>query len=364
MAASTQIALRAGVAVGLMFGLTLVAPRGEAAGRAAVSRTDLPARASRSVNGSLLALVGYRGQGGTGARFSLVAVRGDGSATVLASGLPDSALDLAPSPLGSFVAVGAGLAGVWIVNRDGSDPHRVLDAPLSHSGNHLGVQAVTWSPDRLTLAYAISPMGTQATRPDGLAGIWLATYAGFNQRLLLTAAQLGAVDAKGVSLGFQRLSWSSDGRTPAVSTQRPAARGDSAVVLGVDVATRRVRVLATGASDATFAPSSTALAYLSYDDLSDPSGSLTTLRVAAAAGQPGRAIVSTHNVVQDLVWAPGGRTLAYLWDAHQVQKSYAGGSEIHEINPASGRVQVLRRGVPPGLSGAYFLNLAWLHTLS
>jgi Tol biopolymer transport system component len=293
-----------------------------------------------------------------------VVVRGNGSTAVLASGLPNALLDLAPSPQGSFVALGAGLAGAWIINRDGSDPHRVLDAPFSHSGNHLGVQAVAWSPDRLTLAYAISPMGTQATRPDRLAGIWLATYAGFKQRLLVTSAQLGAVDAKGVSLGFQRLSWSSDGRTLAVSTQRPALRGETPVVLGVDVATGRVRVLATGAGDATFAPSTTALAYLSYGDLSDPSGALTTLRVAAVAGEPGRAIVSTHNFVQDLVWAPDGRTLAYIWDAHQLQKSYAGGSEIHQIDPANGRVQVLRRGAPPGLSGAHFLNLAWLHALS
>lgn len=359
MAAGTQKTLRSWVAAGLVLGLMLTATV-----RPAAAGTRMPVRASRGVNGSLLALVGYQGHGGTGSSDSLVVVRGDGSTAVLASGLPNSMLDLAPSPQGSFVALSAGLAGAWIINRDGSHPHRVLDAPLSRSGNHLGVQAVAWSPDRMTLAYAISPMGTQATHPDRLAGIWLATYAGFNQRLLVTAAQLGAVDAKGVSLGFQRLSWSSDGRTLAVSTQRPAPRGEAPVVLGVDVATGRVRVLATGAGDATFAPSSTALAYLSYGDLSDPNGGLTTVRMAAAARQPGRAIVSTHNFVQDLVWAPDSHTLAYIWDPHQLEKSYAGGSEIHEIAPASGRVQVRRRGAPPGLSGAYFLNLAWLHTLS
>jgi hypothetical protein len=235
--------------------------------------------------------------------------------------------------------------GLWLVLSTGGTPRRLLQPPRPLEGNHLGIGPVAWSPDRYTLAYAVNPGGgvMNASRPEPALGIWLTRYDHVHPRLLVTFAQLGAVDAPPLQAPFviNQLSWSPDGRSLAVSTFRrlPGASQPEqpvAVILAVDTATGAVRMLVSGAQDAVFAPLGAALAYTASG--SGPAGG-GTLQVADAQGRHGHVL--PRGPISSPAWAPDGRTLAYI----------DGGTAIRTVAVATGQTRVVltisAQGLPP-----------------
>jgi Tol biopolymer transport system component len=235
----------------------------------------------------------------------------------------------------------------------------------------LGVESVAWSPDRYTLAYAVNIAADFAVNPlkDRGLGIWLTRYDRARPRLLVTPAQLGAVGtgktgtAGGETFAIAGLSWSPDGRTLAVSTFRPApgaAQPGQAmpVVLAVDAATGKTRLLLAGAHDAAFAPTSGALAYVT----GEPNKGGMSLRVADAHSRHVRVLATVNGPIASPAWSPDGRTIVYITGSYTGN----GGTEIRTIDVASGTTQVVlstagsrQRLLPPG---GQFVRLAWMHT--
>jgi hypothetical protein len=256
------------------------------------------------VNRPLVVLHTPGGMGGSG---EILEVQQGRVVRVLVRGLPSPHMGgLAPSPGGRYVAFGEDAMvapgtppqtqGVWLVPSTGGSPRRLLLPPRSVEGNQLGIGPVAWSPDRYTLAYAVNPGGgvMNVSRPEPALGIWLTRYDHVHPRLLVTFAQLGAVDALPLQAPFviNQLSWSPDGRTLAVSTFRrlPGATQSEQpvpVVLAVNTATGAVRMLVRGAQDGVFAPRGAALAYTASG--SGPAGG-GTLQVADAQGRHGQVL--------------------------------------------------------------------------
>jgi WD40 repeat protein len=325
------------------------------------------------VNGPILVLVGRGGLGQTGpTEGEIVAVQRGRVVRVLARGLPFPFSEgLGPSPRGRYVGYGAEVRGLWVATGDGSSRYRLLLPPRSTQGNVLGVESVAWSPDRYTLAYAVNIAADFAVNPlkDRGLGIWLTRYDRARPRLLVTPAQLGAVGtgktgtAGGETFAIAGLSWSPDGRTLAVSTFRPApgaAQPGQAmlVVLTVDEATAKTRLLLAGARDAVFAPASSALAYVT----GEPNRRGMSLLVADAHGRHVRVLATVKGLIASPAWSPDGRTIAYITGLYTGN----GGTEIRTIDVASGTTQVVlstagsrQRLLPPG---GQFVRLAWMHT--
>ncbi len=314
-----------------------------------------PTRAGTGVNGPLLAIVGMQGEGGVSPHFSLVAVAA-GGVTVLARQTPNTFAGLAPSPRGRYVAIAGGTSGLWEADADGSHLRRVLSPPASHGDGDASVPAVTWSPDRYTLAYALA--GTREA--DGL---YLARYDGAGRHRLASAARLSAAIGPRVrELAIRRLSWSADGRTIAASIAGDTIRGNGFTVLLVDAAAGRVRASIPGRFDASFSPTAPVLAYLGPAPARDAAASEGfTLTVADATGRRPRALFSTHHFVEGPVWSPDGASLAYTWSPETVEKSYVGGAEIHAVDVATGAARTIATGSGPELRGQAFIGLAWLH---
>jgi len=322
-----------------------------------------------NVNGALVVLAtGAAGSGGPPTATLVTAQQGR-VRQVLARGLPFPYTGgLAPSPRGRYVAFGEDAAigpgtspqtqGLWLVTSAGTGLRRLLLPPRSVEGNQLGIDAVAWSPDRYTLAYAVNPAGggMNTSRPEPALGIWLTRYDQPRPRLLVTPTQLGAVElgATKAPLFINGLSWSPDGRTLAVSTFRPAPGATQAgqtipVILAVDTSTGRVRVLVSGAQDGAFAPTGSALAYTTSGG---KASTTEVLRVADAQGRHGRALAAGN--LASPVWAPDGRTLAYI----------DGGTTLRTVDLATGRSQAVLTTTMRGQRllpvGGHFVRLAWL----
>jgi dipeptidyl aminopeptidase/acylaminoacyl peptidase len=367
-----QTVAHAALSATLATTLTLFALTGDRLARAATNGHH-GGNYVAGVNGPILVLVGRGGLGQTGpTEGEIVAVQHGRVVRVLARGLPFPFSEgLAPSPRGRYVGYGAEVKGLWVATADGSSRYRLLLPPRSTQRNVLGVESVAWSPDRYTLAYAVNIAADFAVNPlkDRGLGIWLTRYDRARPRLLVTPAQLGAVGigkmgtTGGETFAIAGLSWSPDGRTLAVSTFRPApgvAQPGHAmpVVLAVDAATGKTRLLLAGAHDAVFAPTSGALAYVTGE--SNKGG--MSLRVADAHGRHVRVLATVNGPIASPAWSPDGRTIAYITGL------YTGncGTEIRTIDVASGTTEVVltttgprQRLLPPG---GQFVRLAWMHT--
>jgi hypothetical protein len=212
--------------------------------------------------------------------------------------------------------------------------------------------------------FAVNPL-----KDRGL-GIWLTRYDRARPRLLVTPAQLGAVGmgktgtAGGETFAIAGLSWSPDGRTLAVSTSRPApgvaqpGPGRAMpVVLAVDVATGKTRLLLAGAHDAVFAPTAGALAYVT----GEPNKGGMSLRVADAHGQHVRVLATVKGLIASPAWSPDGRTIAYIAGLYTGN----GGTEIRTIAVVGGtpRLVLSTTGARQSLlpPGGQFVRLAWMH---
>jgi hypothetical protein len=370
--ACKQTMARAAIAATLATTFTLLALAGDRPARAATNGHS-GGNYVAGVNGPILVLVGRGGLGQTGpTEGEIVAVQRGRVVSVLARGLPFPFSEgLAPSPRGRYVGYGAEVKGLWVTTADGSSRYRLLLPPRSTQRNVLGVESVAWSPDRYTLAYAVNIAADFAVNPlkDRGLGIWLTRYDRARPRLLVTPAQLGAVGmgktgmAGGETFAIAGLSWSPDGRTLAVNTFRPApgvAQPGQAmpVVLAVDVATGKTRLLLAGAHDAVFAPASGALAYVT----GEPNNGGMSLRVADAHGRHVRVLATVNGPIASPAWSPDGRTIAYITGSYLGN----GGTEIRTIDVASGTTRVVlstvgprQRMLPPG---GQFVRLAWMHT--
>ena len=130
------------------------------------------------------------------------------------------------------------------------------------------------------------------------------------------------------------------------------------VVLTVDVATGKARLLLAGARDAVFGPTSGALAYVT----GEPNKGGMSLRVADAHGRHVRVLATVNGPIASPAWSPDGRTIAYITGLYMGN----GGTEIRTIDVASGTTRVVlsttgprQRLLPPG---GQFVRLAWMHT--
>jgi hypothetical protein len=346
----------------LLTALPLLTAVGERTGRA--EGAYLPTlRPPVGVNGPLVVLHTPGGMGGSGEILEVQQGR------VLVRGLPFPHMGgLAPSPQGRYLAFGedATIApgappqtqGMWLVPSTGGSPRRLLLPPRSVEGNQLGIGPIAWSPDRTTLAYAVNPGGgvMYVSRPEPALGIWLTRYDHVHPRLLVTFAQLGAVDAPPLQAPFvsNQLSWSPDGRTLAVSTFRrlPGARQPEQpipVILAVNTATGDVRMLVRGAQDGVFAPRGAALAYTASG--SGPTGG-RTLYIADTLGRHGHVLAK--GPISSPAWAPDGRTSAYI----------DGGTAIRTVAVATGQTRLVLTVSAQGLHPprGQFLRLAWMPT--
>ncbi len=311
--------------------------------RQTVSVAVTAPRADSSVDGPLLFTGRAPGEPGV----TLFAAQPMQAPRVLIRQLPDYTA-VAPSPHGRYVALAERERGLWLVNSDGSDLHRLLPTSSPRPGptGSYQIGTVAWSPDRYTIAYAIvQPLGyplyppAPRGKPDG---IWLVHYNGGPPRQLATNAQLG-VD------GVGRLSFSSDGRTLAAV----AYSGRAGYNVAIDVATGRVEPLlgtVINVNDVQFSPASAMLAYLATE-LAPIAGSPhdyvaeDVLSVADAQGKHRTALVHStlSTSLRNMAWAPDGRNVAYLRIAPLNTNAV---DEIRSVDVATGRVRTLIIATP------------------
>lgn len=345
-----------------------------------------------TVNGPLV-VVDQRGvRGGmvqTGAgRDEILAVQG-GTVRVLAGGLTATCCGLgglAASPRGRYIAFSQEslytsrgpiqTGGLWLMTAAGADLHRVALPPAAvrltnpeRNGEPLSVTAVSWSPDRYTLAYAVNIFTDTSVYPPFArdTGVWLARYDAPRPRLAfrlvpLTASATGLDRlCRGAVPTITALSWAPDGRTVAASTTcivaTPASTHTVDAIVAVDTVAGTGRVLITDARDTAYAPTGTGLAYVAGGG--DGTGTMA-LRVRAAAGQPARTLATATAPREGLLspaWSPDGRAIAYI-----AGSSSPRGTTVHVVDVATGRDRVVLADNGAGLpKGGYFVRLAWMH---
>lgn len=293
----------------------------------------------------------------------VLALRG-GKATVVMRGVP-AAGQFAPSPDGRYLAFARGSAGLWVSGHDGTAMRRIVEPPPTGTAVAVGVGAVAWSPDGSALAYALNPLppsGEPRPRPrqggagaTGIAGLWVVHTDGSGARMLAPDAGLAAA-------GISRLSWSSDGRALAVSATRSIGGRATPVVLAVDAASGQSHLLVAGATDGVYAPASAASATLAYvlPSMGAASGGRPTvsLHVVDTQTRHDRALVNGHDAISSPVWAPDGRTLAYIQGPGTGGQGGTVGTDVRTVDVATGQAHVVLT-LPK--AGAYirFSALAW-----
>jgi len=273
---------------------------------------------------------------------------------------------LAASPHGDALAIAQETHGLWTVKSDGKDLRRLVATPRSRGHNTLEVDAVAWSPDGLTVAFAVDAavppaMGGPAVvaHRDPAAGVYFTTADGRAPIFLATSAQLGAVDGAGAPLPITRLSFSSDGGTVAVSTSRVRHGTRTPVVLLVDSGSGRTVYVVSGGRDGVFDPSpgSPLLAYVSgRQDAAPGVDPGTALHTLDKSGD--RVLLRTHDTLRSPVWAPNGASIAYSRFSYAPRGDSPIVNDVRTVDVSSRRVQTdLGPGAPRyGLWTA----LAWL----
>jgi len=354
-------------AFGLALNAALLVPRN--GHRGLMGRSIDTPRASLTVNGPLLVLglhapeVAIPPRGPVTTAGDVLAVR-DENATVVMRDV-SAAIGLAPSPDGRYLAFAGGSAGLWVSAHDGTAMHRIVEPPRTGTAAAVGVGAVAWSPDRTTLAYALNPLPSVGEPRPGprqsgaaateTAGLWVVRTDGSGARMVVSNAGLGAG-------GISRLSWSSDERAIAVSATRSASGRAAPVVLLVDVASGRPRLLVEGATDGVYAPASPALAYV-LPSMGAASGGTpaVSLHVVDTQTHHDRALVTGHNAISSPVWAPNGLALAYIQGPGTSSNGVMVGTDVRTVDVLGRRTDVVLTLLKAAKAGAYirFSVLAW-----
>lgn len=348
------------------------------------SAGSTPLSVSAPLNGPIL-VVDQRGERGAQVQIGaghdeILAVRDENGATprVLVGGLsvPCCGLGgLAPSPRGRYVAFsqeatntsgpgrsGKRTEGLWLTTSAGTAPSHLLLPPIG-PGDPSSIGAVSWSPDRYTLAYAVNVLSDTSVMTAALAntGVWLSRYDRPRPRLVLSAARLERVlpapagSFRGFSPVITALSWAPDGRTLAISVQYSPIDGFARAALVADVVSGAVRVVATGAGDAACAAGAARLAYVTTGS----SGSAgTSLRIGAASDQPARTLVTAQGSATSIsspAWSPDGRAIAYL-----AANATGRFMTLRTVDVATGKTRTILAANERGLPlGGYFVRLAW-----
>ncbi len=335
-------------------------------GHQANALTAPAGKSAALANGLFLVLI----PDATAMRATLVAARPGQARRVLVRTLPAATM-LVPSPRGRFIALAEGTQGLWLVGSDGAHLHRLLSTPYTAAPSpgcgqgagggagtpqspriassrptppRLEIDAVAWSPDGRMLAYTLGP-GTQATcGADRRDGIWLTRYDQARPRHV--SGLLGS-----------GLSWSHDGRGLLTATDQG--------LVTIDVATGRTHALLNARgkriTDNAFSPTGEALLYMvDQSHIAEPS---YTLYVADTAGHHARKVVKTTSaLITSPVWAPDGRSIAYIWRRYVGALPGQGPTpEVHTTDIITGQT---RRVPLPSLSlrpnGQPLI--AWMHT--
>jgi len=216
---------------------------------------------------------------------------------------------------------------IFVMPMAGGDAKQVTKAPN-------GVQEFTWRPDGEAFAYVtaddppdkkqidqhfdafdVGDLDYKTTSEAVSSHIWIVSATGAGDRRLTSGSwSISSVNG-GVSFP---LSWSSDGKTIAITKLPNAVYGDSdaATVALVDAKSGKVhdlpdqRPFLTGAF---FAPSGDAIAALWY-----PHGTFNSngyLTITSAAGGAGSVVGGQQDNVDWYAWSPDGTSIA--WAAEQ-----------------------------------------------
>ncbi len=342
----------------LVIGVGLLTPRYSNPARVPSSGRGTTSVAA-GVNGPLLVTAARGGTYGS----ALLAVTAGHAPRVLVAGLP-SRTTIGPSPRGRYIALAEGAHGLWIVKSDGTGLHKRIEPPPSSSPrtHRLVISAVAWSPDRYTLAYAVTEdvfpngrVGLYGYEQDPRGGVWVLRYNGGTPRHIATFAQL-AYEIFGVS-------WSSDGRLIAVD--------NNGVVGVIDTVTGRVTANIIDGAGA-FSPTAPVLASpdngngLCVPATSQPPRGLTLCAVDAQ-GRHERILSrdttrsggpDPTTLAGNLAWAPDGWSIAYSWRSDPPSSRI----EIHVLEIATGHVRIVRLASPWRLIQGGASSVAWLHT--
>jgi Tol biopolymer transport system component len=203
-------------------------------------------------------------------------------------------------------------AGIWLMNRDGSDLHRLVDLPLDHGPRTPFLEAIDWAPDGTRIAYTYpydgphSPIYVVDVEDGGVTNL------------------TGPDPARGAT---RVLAWSPDGTRIAFARTEGAGghsgSRDGLFVMNAD-GTGEVRLDdAAGGTvrGLTWAPDGKRIAFIrvSYE-----AGPITTLMVIDANGQGLREIKQLwqgggccffeSTDLRPLAWLPGTDQIAIVFD--------------------------------------------------
>jgi Tol biopolymer transport system component len=157
-----------------------------------------------------------------------------------------------------------------------------------------GMQPVV-SPDGASVAFLRFrgvASSTKGHRVFSHSAIWIAALDGSGARRL-TPWNRGAVDFP--------YSFSPDG--PSLAITREGAKGG---VMSIDLRTRRVTMIASGAGEPAYSPDGSRIAYVRG------SGKSTDIYVADADGRNAKRVTATAAFETSPTWDPSGQRLAYL----------------------------------------------------
>lgn len=201
-------------------------------------------------------------------------------------------------------------ADIWLASTAGESPSRLTTHKKSDTSPR-------WSPDGRRIAFI-------SAREEKPQIFLMSAFGGEPERL---------TEQKG---GVRQIAWSPDGHSIAfIADQEPTAEEekrikdkDDAIVVDtnykfnrlwvLDVATRKVRLLATGdavANDPQWSPDGTRIAFSTTPTPRADDGSLSDLHVVAVSGGAPSMLVKNAGTDQSPRWSPDGTRIAYIISA-------------------------------------------------